>query len=57
MDEYKMPCIILWNGCTEAIKALEKQNFREAVDILRNAQREAENCCITDVEDEYCQNS
>ena len=57
MDEYKMPYIILWNGCTEAIKALEKQNFGEAVDILRNAQREAENCCITEAEDEYCQNS
>ena len=51
MDENKMPYLILWNGCTEAMKALEKQNFGKAADILRNAQREAENCYITETEE------
>lgn len=51
MDEYQKPYFILWNGCTEAIEALGKQNFGEAADILCRAQREAEDCYITEAEE------
>ena len=30
MDEYKKPYLILWGGCTEALEALEHQNYGQA---------------------------
>ena len=42
MDEYKKPYLILWGGCTEALEALEHQNYGQARELLIKAQQEAE---------------
>lgn len=36
----------LFNGITSAIKAMESQNFGQAVELLKNAQRETEEMYI-----------
>ena len=46
MDEYKKPYLILWNGVTDAIEALEKQNYGYAKEILIKVQQEAEETYI-----------
>ena len=42
MDEYKKPYLILWNGVTDAIEMLEKENCVYAKEMLIKAQQEAE---------------
>ena len=42
MDEYKQPYLCLWRGVTDAVKAIEEQNFGEAKQILLKAQQDAE---------------
>ena len=42
MNEYKKPYYILFNACTDALAALEEQDFGRAGRLLRRAQADAE---------------
>ena len=42
MNEYKKPYYILFNACTDALAALEEQDFGRAGWLLRRAQADAE---------------
>ena len=42
LDEYKKPYFTLFNQITDAIEAIESQNYGLAEEILRRAQQEAE---------------
>ncbi len=42
MDEYKKLYLILWNGFTDALEMIERQNYGCAKEILIKAQQEAE---------------
>ena len=46
MEEYRAPYLILWEGCTRAIAALERQNYGVARDLLLAAQQNAEEAYI-----------
>ena len=41
-DEYRQPYLTLFNGVTDALDALRRQNYGDARDILTEAQRRAE---------------
>lgn len=46
MEEYKQPYFCLWAGITEALAALEKENYGMAEEILVKAQQAAEEAWI-----------
>ena len=46
MEEYKQPYLCLWAGITEALAALEKENYGMAEEILVKAQQAAEEAWI-----------
>lgn len=46
MDQYKKPYLILWGGISDALKAIERCNYGLAVELLKNAQSEAEEAYI-----------
>lgn len=47
MEEYKQPNLCLWAGITEALTALEKQNYGMAKELLVKAQQAAEEAWIS----------
>ena len=46
-DEYKKPYLTLFNGVTDALGALEAENYGEAKELLKLSQREAEEAFIS----------
>ena len=42
MEFYQKAYHLLFNGITDALEAMEKQNFGQAGELLRRAQQEAE---------------
>lgn len=48
MADYEKMYLHLFNRITDAIEAIEKCNYGEAADILRSAQRKAEDIYLDD---------
>ena len=46
MDEYKKPYLTLFNSVTDALEALERQNYGTAKEILIHGQQTAEEIFI-----------
>ncbi len=52
MTDYQKMYLLLFNRITNALDELEKRNYGNATDILKNAQQEAESIYISAEEDE-----
>ena len=52
MENFKKYYTRLFNGITDAIEALQEQNYIKAQDILIRAQRDAETMYLEDTDDE-----
>ena len=50
--DYKKPYLILFDGITDALDAMEQMNFGKARDRLEDAQRDAEEAYISATEEE-----
>lgn len=46
-DEYKQPYLTLFNGVTDALGALEAENYGEAKELLKLSQQKAEEAFIS----------
>ena len=46
MDEYKRPYLILFNGITDALEKMDRQDYDSVKEILIHAQQEAEEAFI-----------
>ena len=51
MDEYKKPYLLLFHGCEAAIRALEKQNYGQARELLIQAEQAAEEAFLSHSEE------
>ena len=52
MTDYKKPYFTLFNAITDAVNALEAQNYGQAKAILRQAQVDAEEAYLQEADDE-----
>ena len=46
-DEYKQPYLTLFNGVTDALGALESENYGEARELLKLSQQKAEEAFVS----------
>ncbi len=48
MDEYKAPYLILFNGITDALEMIDRQDIEHAKELLIQVQQKAEEAFISE---------